>query len=116
MPVSPLRCGVTQNYVEIAQCREWLKTGSIPVRAAKFSSEPSYECWSLLGRPLTVAYSTLSRPSQLKLLQRWFALTEKGEERPRHDGGNQCHDHQHRENALRENTEVVTDVKSDEFH
>ncbi len=36
MPISPLRCGVVPNCVEITQTREVLKSGSIPVRAAKF--------------------------------------------------------------------------------
>ena len=31
MPICPLKCSATQNYVEIAQCRDWLKTGSNPV-------------------------------------------------------------------------------------
>jgi hypothetical protein len=38
MPISPLRCGVTQNYVEIAQTREVFKSGSNPVRGRFFSS------------------------------------------------------------------------------
>jgi hypothetical protein len=34
IPISPLRCSVTQTCVELAQCRELFKTGSNPVRVA----------------------------------------------------------------------------------
>jgi hypothetical protein len=41
MPISPLRCGVTQNYVEIAQTREVFKSGSNPVRVASSQAPPT---------------------------------------------------------------------------
>ena len=49
--LSPLKCSATQIYVEIAQCREWFKTGSSPVGRpfqAQGSSEPG-----LATSPLT---------------------------------------------------------------
>ena len=43
-------------------------------------------------------------------------IIAEGEKRTGHASGNQSHDHQHGKNARRKNSQIISDVKSDQFH
>ena len=45
-----------------------------------------------------------------------IAFSKKSNQRPRHDSGDESHDHEHREDALRKDAHIITYVECNKFH